>query len=191
MSSDSLAPPGGQPDQALTAQPHRENWLNLPTEVAASILAVTTVLIALPPANLPPWAIFIGWAGTFAAGGPTPAVLKKIWPVMVLGSTAALVIVLGFQAASHFFSGWSFTIAQMIILFCINGLMISTSRLTKTLAFVPGMFFGFASFFATDFGGFGPVAHNPWWSWVAVVAMNALGPIYAWLNVKLSAPHAH
>lgn len=175
--------PAGQVDHT--------NWLNLPTEVAASILAATTVLISLPPLNLPPWAIFIAWAGTFAAGGPTREVLKKIWPAMVLGSTAALLIVLLFDLAAKAFSGWSFTIAQMVIIFVINGLMIATARVTSLFSFVPGMFFGFASFFATDFGGFGPVAHNAWWAWVAVVLMNALGPIFAWLNVKLQKPHAH
>jgi hypothetical protein len=33
---------------------------------------VTTIFISMPPFNLPPWAIFIGWAGTFAAGGLKP-----------------------------------------------------------------------------------------------------------------------
>ena len=45
----------------------------LPAEVVASLLAATTVFISLPPYHLPPWAIFVSWAGTFAAGGPTPA----------------------------------------------------------------------------------------------------------------------
>lgn len=183
----SMRPAG---EVAAPQRPVRTNWLNLPTEVAASILAATTVLISLPPLNLPPWAIFIAWAGTFAAGGPTRDVVRKIWPAMVLGSTVALLIVLGFDRAATVFSGWSLTIAQMVIIFVLNGLMISTARLTSVFSFVPGMFFGFASFFATDFGGFGPVAQNPWWAWVAVVPMNALGPVFAWLNVKLQKPHS-
>ena len=55
--------------------------------------------------------------------------------------------------------------------------------------FIPGMFFGFASYFATLFGGFGPAPHDPYMAWLAVVPMNALGPVYAWLGVKLSRPH--
>ena len=39
----------------------------IPAEVVASVLASTTVILSLPPFNLPPWAIFISWAGTFAA----------------------------------------------------------------------------------------------------------------------------
>jgi len=179
-----------QDEVSPARRPRRTNWLNLPTEIAASLLAATTVLISLPPVNLPPWAIFIGWAGTFAAGGPKRDVFKKIWPAMVLGSTVALLIVLSFEQVSHYLSGWAFTVAQMVILFVLNGLMIATARVSSTFSFVPGMFFGFASYFATVFGGFGPVAHNPWWAWVAVVPMNALGPIFAWLNVKLQVPHA-
>jgi len=162
--------------------------VNLPLSVAASLLAVTTVLISLPPTNFPPWAIFIGWAGTFAAGGPSLDVIKKISPTMPVGSLTAFVIVLGFNAASHYFTGWSFTAAQMVILFCLNAAQIVLSQHVRALAFVPGMFFGFASYFATYFGGFGPLAHNAVVALGAVVLMNALGPLYAWLNVKLMAP---
>jgi hypothetical protein len=188
MSSENIAPP-----EAATIASHRENWLNLPVEVAASLLAATTVLISLPPVNFPPWAIFISWAGTFAAGGPKPEVLKKLWPVMILGSTAAMVIVWGFEhiATPHFHGAVTFRLAQMVILFIVNGAMMACARLTKILAFVPGMFFGFASYFATVFGGFGPHAGSLIWAWLAVVPMNFLGPIYAWLNVKLAAPHGH
>jgi hypothetical protein len=171
------------------AKKPRANWLNLPGEIAASLLAITTVIISLPPANMPPWAIFVSWAGTFAAGGPKGAVLKKLWPVMPIGSTTALLIVLGFNEASRFLSGWAFVVAQMVILGVLNSAQILLGRLVKPLGFVPGMFFGFASYFATYFGGFGPLAHNPFAAWAAVVPMNFLGPVYAWLNVKLMRPH--
>jgi energy-coupling factor transporter transmembrane protein EcfT len=75
-----------------------------PAEIVASLLAATTVLISLPPYHLPPWAIFIGWAGTFAMGGPTKENLKRIWLVMPIGSIAAFLIVLGFIQASQYFS---------------------------------------------------------------------------------------
>lgn len=163
-----------------------------PAEIVASLLAVTTILISLPPYNLPPWAIFIGWAGTFAAGGPTPEVLRKIWPVMPVGSICAFLIVLGFQWASAHFSGAEFVIAQMVILFVLNTAQMLLARIPGLgLTFVPGMFFGFASYFATFFGGFGPNPHSPWVALVAVVLMNGLGPVYAWLNVRLAAPHGH
>lgn len=187
MSSNSIPENPAQPAAA-----RRENWLNLPSEIAASLLAATTVIISLPPPNLPPWAVFIGWAGTFAAGGPKRDVLRKLWPVMPLGSFTAFLITLGFQASGSFLTGVGAIVAQMVIIFVLNGLMMSMARVFPSVfGFVPGMFFGFASYFATMFGGFGPIPHNPVAALVAVVIMNGLGPVYAWLNVKLSAPHGH
>jgi hypothetical protein len=160
----------------------------LPTEIVASLLAATTVLISVPPYYLPPWAIFISWAGTFAMGGPSKENLKRIWVVMPIGSIAAFLIVLGFNLAAQYFSGTSVIVAQMVILFCLNAGMMLLGRLPG-LGFIPGMFFGFASYFATMFGGFGPVPHNPLAALIAVVPMNALGPFYAWLNARFAAPH--
>jgi hypothetical protein len=34
-------------------------------------------------------------------------------------------------------------------------------------------------------------ATSIWSRKLATVAMNALGPVYAWLNMKLAAPHGH
>jgi uncharacterized protein DUF1097 len=162
----------------------------LPGEIVASALAVTTVLIALPPYHLPPWAIFIAWAAVYAMGGPTAHNLCRIWPVMPVGSLFAFFIVLGFQEASKHFSGSAFIASQMVILFCLNATMMLLARLPG-LGFLPGMFFGFASYFATMFGGFGPVPHDPYAALLAVVPMNALGPVYAWLKYHWSAPEAH
>lgn len=161
----------------------------IPSEIVASVLAATTVILSLPPTNFPPWAVFIGWAGTFAAGGPNREVFKKIYPTMPVGSTYALIIVLFFKWTTPWFPGHWDIVGQMLIIFVFNSLLMYTGR-TKLFQFVPGMFFGFASFFATDFGGFGPVAHNPFAAWIAVMIMNAIGPLYAWLNVKLSFPVA-
>src|SRR6476620_5835597 len=127
--------------------------MKLPGEITASLLAVTTVLL---PWHLPPWAIFISWAAMYAMGGPTPQNMKRIWPTMPIGSIFACLIVLGFHEASKHFDGAAFTVAQMVILFTLNATMMLMARLPG-LGFVPGMFFGFASYFATVFGGFGPV----------------------------------
>lgn len=159
-----------------------------PAEIVASALAVTTIFIGMPPWNLPPWAIFIAWAGTFAAGGPTPSVLRKLWITMPIGAITAFLIVLGFQWAGAAFGGAAALFAQCAILFCLNGLMMALGRI-PALAFIPGMFFGFACFFATMFGGFGPDPKNPVMSLVACLAMNFLGPVYAWLTARLSSHH--
>lgn len=156
-------------------------------EIVASILAATTVPLSLPPTNLPPWAVFVSWAGTFAAGGPHKPLMQKIWRAMPVGSTYALIIVLFFKWTAAWFPGNWDILGQMLIIFVFNSCLMYTGR-TRLFEFVPGMFFGFSSFFATYFGGWGPVPHNPFSAWIAVMIMNAIGPIYAWLNLKLSFP---
>lgn len=160
-----------------------------PAEIVASVLAVTTIFISMPPYNLPPWAVFISWAATFAAGGASLANMRKLWITMPIGSIAAFLIVLGFMWTGSFLTGAAAIAAQCVILFCLNGAMMSLGRL-PLLAFVPGMFFGFATYFATMFGGFGPEAGNPFAALIACILMNALGPIYAWLTANLGAHHA-
>lgn len=162
---------------------------NPPAEIVASALAVTTIFISMPPWHLPPWAIFITWAGTFAAGGPTFSIMRKFWITMPIGSVTAFLIVLGFRWADSALGGTAALLAHCAILFCLNGLMMSLGRI-PAIGFVPGMFFGFACFFATFFGGFGPDPKNPALALVACLAMNFLGPVYAWLTARLGAHHA-
>ncbi|HEU0256312.1 MAG TPA: DUF1097 domain-containing protein [Microbacteriaceae bacterium] len=154
----------------------------IPTEVVASIFAGITAFIGGNALNLPPWAIFIGWAGTYLVGGPNIASMTKLWRTMPIGSTYALIIVL--------LDGWlgngfgTSTLAKDamlgLIILVVNTALMFTGRI-PFFALVPGMFFGFASFFATSFGGFGFAPGNPWAAWISVIAMNALGPVFAWL----------
>jgi hypothetical protein len=159
-----------------------------PAEVVASLLAVTTVLMVQLPYHLPVWAIFISWAGTFAMGGPSKANLKRIWPVLPIGSITGFLVVVGFKQASGYFSGTDLVIAEMVILFCLNAGMMLLARLPG-IGFIPGMFFGFASFFATMFGGFGPVPKDPFSALYIVIIMNAIGPAYAWITANFGAHH--
>lgn len=169
---------------------HRTSWLNLPSEFAASVLAITTVPLSLPPTHLPPWAVFISWAGTFAAGGPKPEILRKLAPVQVLGSFVAMLIVLCFGQLDDLglAAGFQTVVGEMVVLFILNSAMIFVGRVVPALSFVPGMFFGFASYFATYFGGFGLEANNAFHALWAAIVMNAIGLLYAWLNVKLTRP---
>jgi hypothetical protein len=159
-----------------------------PAEVVASLLAVTTLFI---PHHLPPWAIFISWAAAFAMGGPSPANLKRLWPVLPIGSITGFLVVLGIGKASTLFTGVSFTIAMCVVLFCLNAGQMLLSRFVPLFSFTPGMFFGFASFFATFFGNFGPVPGDPFISLLSTIGMNALGPLYAYITWRCSSHAAH
>lgn len=159
----------------------------IPMEIVASVLAASTVILSLPPLNLPPWAVFVSWAGCFAMGGPRGENIKMLWRTMPIGSSFACLIVLVVNATSAHMSFWGQQVDTMIAIFVLNSCLMFTGRIKK-VGFVPGMFFGFSSYFATVFGGWGPVQHNPLWAWVAVIIMNAIGPAYAYLNIKLALP---
>lgn len=159
----------------------------VPHEIVASVLAATTAFIGGTALNLPPWAIFISWAGTFLAGGPGLATARRLWAAMPAGSLFALAIVVFTQHYGTAFGHGRLatdTVLALTIL-VVNSALMYAGR-TRLLALVPGMFFGFASYFATFFGGFGPHPGQVWWAYLAVVAMNALGPVFAWLSVRLT-----
>jgi hypothetical protein len=161
----------------------------LPHEIVASILAATTAFVGGNALHLPPWAIFIAWAGTYLAGGPHLDVMKRLWATMPVGATYALIIVL---IDTHFgdLLGTS-TLARdamlALVILTVNSALMYTGRI-KRFSLIPGMFFGFAAFFATYFGGFGWDPTNPWVAWVCVIAMLMLGPVYAWLAEWLVKP---
>ncbi|NGN67139.1 DUF1097 domain-containing protein [Streptomyces sp. A7024] len=178
-----------QQQQAATPDTPTVVRERIPHEIVASVLAATTAFIGGTALHLPPWAIFIAWAGTFLLGGPNLVNAKKLWFAMPMGSTYALIIV---QLETNW--GTSFGDSQFarncfaaLCILVINTTLMYTGRI-GLFALIPGMFFGFASYFATFFGGFGYDAGNPWSAWLCVIAMNALGPVYAWLSVRLAFP---
>lgn len=163
----------------------------VPKEVIASLLAATTAYIGSTALHLPPWAIFVAWAGTYLAGGPTPPVMKKMWATMPIGSTYALIIIVVVQHLGGILGHgyWGSATVQAVVILVVNTALMYTGRI-RAVNLVPGMFFGFASMFATFYGGFGWDPTNPLVAWVAVIAMNALGPVYAWVAEWLSTPRA-
>ncbi|MGW0854638.1 DUF1097 domain-containing protein [Streptomyces sp. NPDC002690] len=154
----------------------------IPHEITASVLAATTAFVGGTALNLPPWAVFISWAGLHLMGGPSLANATRLWATMPVGSAFALVIVVCDQhLAPHVGGGRTAQNALLgAIILVVNTALMYAGRL-RAVSLVPGMFLGFASFFATYFGGFGYDRGNVWAAWISVVAMNALGPVYAFL----------
>ncbi|WP_216899767.1 DUF1097 domain-containing protein [Nocardia alni] len=161
----------------------------VPHEIVASLLAGLTAFIGGTALNLPPWAIFIGWAGTFLAGGPSLPVARKLWAAMPAGSTFAMLIVLVDQHVGTAFGHSRFAqdAVLALIILVVNSALMYTGRIGM-FSLIPGMFFGFASYFATYFGGFGFDKGNLLAAWVSVVVMNFLGPVFAYLSTKLAFP---
>jgi hypothetical protein len=112
---------------------------------------------------------------------------------MPVGATYALIIVLIDERYGDFLgtSTLARNTALALVILVVNTALMFTGRI-KTFAMIPGMFFGFAAFFATYYGGFGWDTSNPWVAWVCVISMTALGPVYAWLAEWLvKPPRAH
>lgn len=161
----------------------------IPHEFVASFLAGITAFIGGTALNLPPWAIFIGWAGTFLLGGPSWTNAGRLWMTMPVGSAFAMAIVVIDTHLGAVVGGgrWTQDLVLAVIIFVVNSILMFTGRLAA-FSLIPGMFLGFASYFATFFGGFGFAHGNPWAAWVSVVAMNALGPVFAYLSHRLAFP---
>lgn len=130
--------------------------IRLPHEISASIVAFATVFLLLSPLHMPTWAIFITWAGTFLQGGPSIANAISMITATTTGAGFAVAAVLLNRETGTMFGTGEFarTLALGVVIFFVNGTLLATGRL-KPFALIPGMFFGFASTFATYFGGFG------------------------------------
>lgn len=161
--------------------------IRLPHEVSASIVAFATVFPAMSPLNLPTWAIFITWAGTFLLGGPTRANAVKLIIATTAGAGFGVAAVLLNRATGTMFGTGAFaqTVALGLVIFVVNGTLLAAGRL-RALSLIPGMFFGFASLFATYFGGFGFASGDLAAAFVSSAAMSALGPLCAFLGLRLT-----
>ncbi|MFI6935315.1 DUF1097 domain-containing protein [Streptomyces sp. NPDC050287] len=164
----------------------RTGRITLPHEVSASIVAFATVFLLLSPLHMPTWAIFITWAGTFMQGGPSIANAISMITATTTGAGFAVVAVLLNRETGTMFGTGEFaqTLALGVVIFVVNGTLLATGRL-KPFALIPAMFFGFASTFATYFGGFGYDGGNLGASFVSAAGMCALGPLAATLGLRL------
>jgi hypothetical protein len=160
--------------------------IHLPHEVSASIVAFATVFLTMSPLHLPTWAIFITWAGTFMLGGPSRANAVKLITATTAGAGFGVAAVLLNRATGSMFgsSALGSTLALGLVIFVVNGTLLATGRI-PAFSLIPGMFFGFASLFATYFGGFGFDAGNLGAAFVSSAAMSALGPLCAYLGLRL------
>ena len=159
----------------------------LPHEVSASIVAFATVFLLMSPLGMPTWAIFVTWAGTFLQGGPSRANAISMLTATTTGAGFGVVAVLLNRETGTMFGTGAFarTLALGVVIFVVNGTLLATGRL-RPFALVPGMFFGFASLFATYFGGFGFDAGNLGAAFVSAAGMCALGPLCAALGLRLT-----
>ncbi|TDT98106.1 uncharacterized protein DUF1097 [Streptomyces sp. 846.5] len=160
--------------------------IRLPHEVSASIVAFATVFLLMSPLRMPTWAIFITWAGTFLLGGPSRANAVKMITATTAGAAYGVAAVLLNRATGTMLghSELGRTVALALVVFVVNGTLLATGRI-PAFSLIPGMFFGFASLFGTYYGGFGFASGNLAAAFVSSAAMSALGPLCAFLGLRL------
>lgn len=161
----------------------------LPHEISASIVALATVFLTMSPLYMPTWAIFITWAGTFLLGGPSRENISKMVIATTVGTVFGVVALYLNTVISTHLGGGSFvqTLTLSIIIFVVNASLLTTGRI-HVFSLIPGMFFGFASVTATHLGGFGFAPGNLAAAAISSAAMCALGPIAAYLGLRLMNP---
>jgi hypothetical protein len=172
----------------------------IPAAITGGILAAFTVFLSVsgvlsaPYAwNFGAWAIFITWAGYFAAGGGGPgkskSTFKKIYPCIIWGSFWGFIAGVAFTYVNPTFGSdtTSLLIFDFVVIFLVNQPILWGSKYIKTLAYTPAHFYGFATFFATYFGAFGLMpgfgGTEVLVAWLSGLFMNLLGPIWGYMQV--------
>lgn len=160
-----------------------------PLLLVAPLLGALTVLLTLPPLNLPTWAAFITWGGAFLMEGKVGAgQVKRLVPALVLGTStgAAATTLFQWNERTHGTSLLA-TLISMGIVFLAAWLLIALARFSL-VALTPGTFLGFAALCATVAGNFGPSPHSLLMFWISATLMVCLGPLLAWATIALSSP---
>jgi hypothetical protein len=173
----------------------------IPAAITGGILAAFTVFLAVPgllPSplvlNFGAWGIFITWAGYFAAGGKGPgttgAIIKKMYPPIIWGSFWGFVAGIIFTYYnSSMGSEVNVLLFDFLIIFLVNQPILWGSKYWKLIGYTPANFYGFATFFATYFGGFGLDPGQVVVAWLSGMLMNLLGPLWAHMQVLFTASH--
>lgn len=170
----------------------------IPTAFTGGFLAGITVLMAItgivpkPYAIMfPPWAVFITWAGYFAAGGGGKGqgmpVFKKMYWAILWGT------IWGFAGAfaMNYVNPLANSLPMMlfydgIIIFLVNQPILWGTKYIGPIKYTPAIFYGFATFFSTYFGGFGFIPGNIYAAAITSFLANCLGPVFGYLQVRMA-----
>lgn len=171
----------------------------IPTAFTGAFLAGLTVLMAVQgvlPAPyalmFPPWAVFITWAGYFAAGGGGKGQAVPVWKKMY--GSIAWGVIWGFAGAylMNIFNpmvGSNLGLMLLIdgiIIFMVNQPILWGTRYWGPIKYTPAIFYGFAIFFSTYFGGFGFIPGNIFAAAITAYVAAALGPFFGYLQVRMA-----
>ncbi len=162
----------------------------IPIEVTVAYLAALSLLLSTEWIRLPVWAVFVTWAGFFVLGADKKAFIT-IYKCIPLGGVFGLIAVIGFKYLIEAMPFVHWVIPCMIVEFIdVLILMIIISK----FGFPGGVvFWAFASYFGTFYGGFffdlGSYVANAFSALAWEMIANFLGPIFGVLSIKLSLPY--
>lgn len=162
----------------------------IPIEFTVAYLAALSLILGIEYIKLPVWAVFVTWAGYFVLGANKKA-FTTIYKAVPLGGIFGFIAVIGFD---YFIKAMPFVhwVIPCIIVEFID-VLILMYIITK-FNFVGGaVFWAFASYFGTYYGGFYHSMGSLWGdaasALLSEVVANLLGPIFGYLSIKLSLPY--
>lgn len=161
----------------------------IPIILTSSVLAGLTVLLTVPPLNMPNWVIFVTWGATFLLGSPNIEGIKKLWPPLLAGTSLGVAFLWFYRLGTSSVGGNIVlsTVLAGVIVFCITVVVFLLSRIS-IFSVMGAMFIGFPMLVGTAVGGFGFAPHSLFTFWVSATLMSFLGPVLAWASEKLTLP---
>ncbi len=165
--------------------------LRLPLEFSVGILAALTLLLLLPPLNMPIFGIFVFWGAAFLLGSPNLEGVKKIVPPAILGTIFGVGTLYLFGLIDPSIGGGvpGVTLVNMVILFIVITLLVYCARIPG-FSTIAAAFCSFAIMVATAFAKLGFAPNNLFNYWLAATLMCCAGPFFAWASVALTRPAA-
>ncbi len=178
---DPVAIQGSERPPGIGRRPPRK----VPPEIAATILAISTVLLGAL-IDVPTFGIFLGWAAAALAATHRAARMSTLATCLVVGAvfgTGTLAAASGLEVIlGPAMPPW---VSTILVLAMANPLMILLGRATAFSA-VPGMFIGFSTVLAVHLIGAAPISGNVFAALLVGAATNLIGLGFNWLNGRMT-----
>lgn len=157
----------------------------LPPEIAATVLAISAVLLGAL-LGLPIYGIFLGWAAAGLAASNKSMSMPILGSCLVIGAAfGAATLTAQFALEQNLGPSvpqWACTVTALAI---ANPMMILLGR-TRAFSSVPAMFIGFSTLFAVHLGSTAPITDNIIGALLVSVFMNLTGLGVHWTFGRLT-----
>ena len=157
----------------------------LPPEVAATVLALSTVVLGAV-FGVPTFGIFLGWAAAALASSGAAVRMPLLGRCLAMGALFGAGTILVQSALGQILGTavpqWLCALAALAI---ANPLLILLGR-TAAFSAVPGMFIGFSTVFAVSLSGGTPISGSILGALVVSVLTNLTGVAFHWLYGRMA-----